>query len=334
MKKLSMAVLLVGALCAFGGGVAPSASANICAISTESKGNYGKRTPDTAAGACELPGTVGSKKYIVVRDKGRRIGTEVACAEVAEALTGNFSDPDCTTNVGAGNGSFVKIKVAPGNFRRWWVAGKDAKELPAAVQITKLTSAKATLKSKIGGAEVKFTTSSAPELIGFKLEAEGKLTAGGAVKFTGVTTELNGKTSSVCTPLGTVGNDATLGIITSVKGKGDLVLYEGSAGTEMLPIMENVIARLSFGEECSLPAEVPVITKKETGKALVLTDPLGIGNELAEHEITELSALTELWVISETAEHKATVEGKAAVGLTGAHIGLKWKGTPDEIEVS
>jgi hypothetical protein len=277
---------------------------------------------------------VGTKKYILVITRGRWLNATEACAEVTETHKGNYANSTCTANVAAGSGAFVKIQISTGFFGGWSVEGKDTKELSAGAQITKLTSAKATLKTKIGGAEVKFTTSSAPELSGIKLAGEGKLSAGGTVKFKGVTTELNGKASAVCTPLGTAGNDTTLGSITSQKLSGALVLHEGGGVTQLLPETGTVLGTLFFGGECALPKEVPLITKKETGKGLVLTDPLGISKELVEHEATQLSALTELWAISETEEHKATLEGSAAIGLTSPHSGLKWKGKATEFSVS
>ena len=334
MRRLVLSVLAIGAFCALAGGGAAPASANVCAISAETKGNYGGRTPDTGAGMCNTPGMLGTKKYIQVKNRGNRLAgsTVEACAEVAEPLTGNFGNSDCSTGVMLGTGAFVKIKVKTNWLGSWSVESLDAKELPAGVQITKLTSDKAKLKAKIAGAEVKFTTSTSPALAGIKLAGEDALTVG-TVKFKGVTTELNGKVSSVCTPLGEAGKDASLGTITTAKMKGHLVSHEGGGAIQLLPETGNVLGTLYFGEECSLPEEVSVMTKKETGKGLVLTDPLGIEEELTEHEITELSALTELWLISESAEHKATIEGKAAVGLTSSHSGLKWSGTPDEIEV-
>lgn len=333
MRKLILAVFVVGAFCALGGGVAAPASADICAISLNTVGNYAARSPDTAAGSCNTPGTVGTKKYIIVLSRGRYLAVGEACAEVTETHKGNYANSFCTTGVAPGAGAFVKIKIKAGWFGAWSVEGKDAKELSAGAQITKLTTAKATLKTKIAGVEVKLNTSTAPEFVGIKLSGEGKLAAGGTVKFTGITTELNGKASAACTPLGTAGNDSTLGTITSSKGSGGIVFHEGAGVTQFLPETGTTLATLFFGEECSLPEKVALITKSETGKGLALTDPLGLGKELVEHEIAELSALTELWVISETAEHKVTLEGKAAVGLTSPHNGLKWKGTPDEVEV-
>jgi hypothetical protein len=242
------------------------------------------------------------------------------------------------------------------------VTGSEAASLKAEVQLKELLKIKpeeaeptAILLTKIAGAKVWFLTHVTPKLVGVKLEGEGKLTEGGTVEFTKVTTDLNEKASPPCTPLGTAGNDATLGTIISKEGKGELVLHEfkNAEGvtvkegvTQIKPksVTSNVFATLFFGEECSLPAEVPVITKLgaelekeeggkkvkffDIGKGLVLKEPKGkLGTEELTHEITE-NSLTELWAISETEEHKATIDGTGVVNLIGAHSGKIWKGTP------
>lgn len=204
---------------------------------------------------------------------------------------------------------------------KWTVGTKDAKELPAEIQIKELVGGKATVKTAIGGVNVKFNATGM-ELIGAKLEGEGKVTSGAKVKFTGVTTEFNGKVSLPCTPLGELGVDSTLGLGTG-KAKGELILHSGISILKLLPVTGEILFTKIFGEECALPEEVPVITKK----GLTLTDPLGMGNLLAEHEFTELAALSELWAINEFPEHKVTIEGKAKIVLVGpGHAGLKWSG--------
>jgi hypothetical protein len=214
---------------------------------------------------------------------------------------------------------------------KWTVGGTDAGTLKAKVVLNSLVGGEATLLTKIGGASVSFLTKTTPTLNGVSLEGEGKLTTGGTVTFKGITTDLNGSASAVCTPLGTSEVDSTLGVITSNKGKGELVLHETggvkSGVTQIKPETGNVFGKLFFGEECSLPEEVPIITKAVGGRGLVLSDPLGVGNELVTHQITQHS-LTELWAISETEEHKATIDGTANVGLETPHNALKWKGTP------
>lgn len=333
-KGASLAVFVLGAFCAMSGGVAaPAASADICAISVDVAGNYKARTPDNSAGTCETSGTIGKEKYIKILNKGPKIATGIACAKVSEASTGNYNDSLCTESVTAGKGSYIKIKIGSETIGKWTVNGKDAKELSAGLRIKKITSAKLTLKTKIAGSEVKLNTTQAPELIGVNLSGEGKFTTGGRAKVTGVTTELNNKASPACTLLGTPGNDSTLGVFTTNKVKAELALHESTGVIEVKPETGNTFGFFFFGEECALPEEVPMITKTN-GMGWVLSDPLGIGNELVEHEFTELPALTELWVISATAEHRKDIEGSLAVDLTGAHAGLKWKGTPPEYAVS
>jgi len=332
MRRLAIAVLAVGVLCALGGGAAQPAAGAFCAISSEALGNKPMR-PNGPSGACS--GTAGvAQAFISVQDRGTWVATGISCARVSEAGKGNYNNAVCDGVPGAQNCcEYIRVNVYEPWFWYFRVESLDAGKLPAGIQITKLTSAKATLKTKIAGVEAKFTTSTAPELVGAKLEGEGKLTTGGQLKFKEITTELNGKASAPCTPLGTAGKDTTLGTFTSSKIKGALVSHENDGAIQVLPETGTTFGKLSFGEECALPEEVPLITKKE-GKGLVLKDPVGIASELKEHEITELPALTELWAISETTEHKATLEGSAAAALTGEHSGLKWSGVPKEFEVS
>jgi hypothetical protein len=192
-------------------------------------------------------------------------------------------------------------------------------ELLATIGFKEFLGGSGTFKTRIAGAEVKFRATGA-ELIGLGLEPEGKLTVGGKIKFTGVQTFLNGALSAVCLPNEPLGAPD---IVVTEKLKGELVLHTGGVGVVKIePEVGNVLARIHFGEECPLPELVPII-----GKAF-LKDPLGISNLLVEHEAVELSALTALWAISETVEHRGILEGGAVIRLTGAHFGLKWSGIP------
>jgi hypothetical protein len=221
---------------------------------------------------------------------------------------------------------------------KWTVGGTDACTLKAEVQLEKLLKLKpedptalGILLTKIGGAQVWFLTQTTPELIGAKLECSGSVTSGFKVRFLGVTTDINIKSSPVCTPLGTPGNDGTLGTITTEPLKGLLVLHEVEGKkvgvVEIKPKTGNVFANLFFGEECSLPEEMPIIGLVD-GKGVFLKEPRGtLGTEELTHEFTE-NSLTELWAISETAEHKATLDGTAVAKLGGTHASKIWKGTP------
>jgi hypothetical protein len=84
------------------------ASANICAISAENVGNFNRRTPDNATGACELPVPAGTGKYIIIVTAGKSISSNEDCAEVAESGTGNYSSSTCEGTKKEG-GSFIKI---------------------------------------------------------------------------------------------------------------------------------------------------------------------------------------------------------------------------------
>lgn len=215
---------------------------------------------------------------------------------------------------------------------KWTVGGTDAGTLKAAVQATTLINGKGVLKSKIGGAEVKFKKIiEPPKLISLSLEGGGLITTGSQVKFEGISTELNGKSSEVCSPLQNPIFDFSLGEVLTNKLKGELYLHTAGSGwgrnvVRILPETGNVFAKLFFGEECSLPEEVPVITKSG-GNGLVLKEPFGFSTESTGHEIVP-GTLTELWLISETEEHKANLEGALIVALSGAHLTVQWKGTP------
>jgi len=197
----------------------------------------------------------------------------------------------------------------------------------------------AVLLTKIAGVKVEFLCTGA-ELTGTKLEKSGSLTSGGKVKFTGCLTKLNGATSAPCEPKAG-GTEA--GVIVTGPGKGLLVLHvvkETVGGKEVelkIPItrIEHVpagkegetateketLAVIELGKECSIGNKVPVIGK------LTLEDPGGVTTESVDHLIKE-GPLTELWTISKTAEHVATIDGSALVALTEEHTGLKWNGIP------
>jgi len=176
----------------------------------------------------------------------------------------------------------------------------------------------ASLLTIIAGANVKYTCTGA-ELVEAKLETEGKLTNGGKVKFTGCETFLNGALSAVCVPK-TAGQPN--GTIVSNAGKGLMVLHEGQPVTRIEPSVGEIFATILEGEECSLPEMVPVKGK------LFIKDCKNEGKvELVTHLI-EQGPLTHLFVISDTAEHAANIDGSANVTLTGAHVGAKFSGLP------
>ena len=205
---------------------------------------------------------------------------------------------------------------------QWMLSGNNVSSaLLPAITITEIENKSASLLTEIGGAKVTFLCTAA-ELTGAKLEAAGKLTEGGKVKFTGCVTLLNGSPSAVCTPK-TAGQPA--GTILSNEGKGQLVLHVTETANEGLTRIEPVTAGgnfavMEFGEECSLPELVPV------KGVLYIKDCKGEGEvELVEHLI-EQGPLTHLFVISDTPEHAANIDGSAFAALAGAHAGMKFSG--------
>lgn len=211
------------------------------------------------------------------------------------------------------------------------------------VQIGEIENKTASLLTKISGASVSFLCTGA-QLIGAKLELEGKVTSGGKVKFTGCSTLLNGSLSGPCKPKG---GGEPLGTVLTNAGKGLLVLHkfkEVVGGkevelTEQLTRIEPVtpggaFATIEFDPEaeCSLPEKVPVFG------VLYLKDCKNEGKvELASHLI-EQGLLTHMYAISDTAEHAANIDGSATVVLGLAHEKFKdvegkellstWSGLP------
>ncbi len=177
----------------------------------------------------------------------------------------------------------------------------------------------ASLATKIAGAGVKYECGGA-ELAGTKLETEGKLTSGGKVKFVSCKTFLNGSLSAICQPHSA---GQAPGTILTNAGKGLMVLHGGEPVILVEPSSSSAFVTILHGEECSLPESVPVMGK------LVVEDVFGLGDkEETEHWLTPLGVLSNLFVISNTAEHSATASGTAIARLSGSHVGNKWSGLP------
>ncbi len=209
----------------------------------------------------------------------------------------------------------------------WRVGGAD---LTSGTKLIKaqIVAPSATLDTKIGGNEVKFTCKKGT-LKEVELEKEGKLKEGGSVRLEECTTAVNGTTQSVCEPI----NGAEKGVIVSNKGKGRLTSHSTGEGVTIIEstVKEkiegkevSVFGHVKMSEECSIGEDVPII-----GSKLGIVDSggmTGLLTEAAVHKIKE-GPLTEIWAISETAEHKATVLGEAAVELAA---GGNWSGSAGE----
>jgi hypothetical protein len=184
------------------------------------------------------------------------------------------------------------------------------------------------LHTKILGVAVLFLCTEL-KAVNAVLKANGSIGEGGKVLFSGCTTDLNNVPNAACTP-----NDITdgLGFIVTQNLHSLLVLHELAGGVKddllkLLPdkvggVESNVFAYIEMGEKCPIGKKVPVIGK------LTLKDCEGLAlTHLVKH-LVEPGPLTELWTISETPEHVATLLGSAWGFLTGAHEGLKFSGDP------
>ena len=185
------------------------------------------------------------------------------------------------------------------------------------------------LHSKILGLEVLFecttlATVNAQLLANGAIGEKEGVVAKSKVKFSGCVTKLNGTLSGPCEPKA-LGTEA--GVINTNPGHGVIVLHELGGGvkdelTQILPDTGETFATIELGEKCAIGEEVPVI-----GKAFLKDCQSAFLTNLVKH-LVESGPLTELWTISKTEEHKATILGSAWAFLTGSHVGYKFSGDP------
>ena len=164
-----------------------------------------------------------------------------------------------------------------------------------------------------------------------KLISEGRIGTegkpeGARVLFSGCTTDFNGSPENECTPPG--------GLITTEKGHAVLTLTELPGGikddaVKVLPDTGETFTVIKLPAACPIGTSVPVIGKLflKDCENLALTHLVKHLVEPLESETPEMG--TELWTISKTTEHKATLLGSAFAFLKGAHEGLKFSGDPE-----
>jgi hypothetical protein len=184
------------------------------------------------------------------------------------------------------------------------------------------------LHTKIAGISVLFLCP-VIEGLNIKLTTNGSIEEGMLIDFLNCTTDLNGVGSKACEPAG--GGKA--GVITTKELHGLIVLHElKPSGIKddvllILPdpvggVKSEIFATVEMGAECSIGTKVNIIghlTLKDC-QEMFLT-------HLVKH-LLEIGPLTELWAISKTAEHVATILGSFWAFLIGAHEGLKFSGDP------
>jgi hypothetical protein len=154
------------------------------------------------------------------------------------------------------------------------------------------------------------------------LTFEGKLkgTEGGgsaALELKECEAFLNGVLSKSCSPTG--------GIIKTNKIKAAMLLHKLAGGTIDKVLIDSPaegsggFAFVESTEACNVGAKVLI------GGRVAFQDAAPTTHNV-KHLIKEFAPLTHLWIISDTAEHAATLTGSIELFLTEAHAGYKWAG--------
>jgi hypothetical protein len=205
----------------------------------------------------------------------------------------------------------------------WDVNGSTA--LPAPVKV-KLENATGTLLTMISG-QLLHILCTAEELLNAELKTGGTFL--GLIAFGGCITMMakppaTPVLSKPCQPLDKT-KATGLSTILTLELKGLIKLHSGEGTIELLPDTgSNAFAHIEFDpEECSLPASTLVLG------TFFLKDSQGLFTSPAKMHLVAEHSLTHLYVISDTPEHAAKLDGTAQLELTGAHIGMTWAGLPN-----
>jgi len=142
------------------------------------------------------------------------------------------------------------------------------------------------------------------------------------ILFSGCDVDINGQLFPECTPKDPTDGEgfivtkflhalAGLHELKADKVKDDIIT--------VLPDEGETFATISLPAGCPIGTSVPVIGK------LALKDCENLAlTHLVKHLLEPFTELTELWTISKTAEHKATLLGSVWAKLGGEHAGLSW----------
>lgn len=223
--------------------------------------------------------------------------------------------PDVVTEVNAGSLS-AQVQVT---------------EVEAAAELTDpITKVKTKVKRVALSSEIlkiKYEVwCSGVELKNLSLIGEGRLSEAGKVKFTGCETKLNGLVASECAPKSA---GAPTGTIETNLVNVELRLHTLTDGVKdeyirVTPPTGSNFVTIEMSASCPIGTKVPVLG------ALSLKDA-ALGTHLVEHLVEpgfQTETLEKFYVISNTAEHAASVKGSVKVALTSKHEGLKWAGFP------
>lgn len=158
------------------------------------------------------------------------------------------------------------------------------------------------------------------QLIGGKLELLGKISSATKIEFSGCQDKFKGEPLEECSPHT---SGAAKGQIVSNQLKGQLDYHEGHTTEPFIrfrPSSGSTFMTLEMGTLCPLGNKMPM-----GGTWDFKGETLGT---LAAEQLFVEGPLKSLWLISDTAEHKVTMDGSAILSLTGEHAGVQWSGTP------
>jgi hypothetical protein len=159
------------------------------------------------------------------------------------------------------------------------------------------------------------------------LKANGGIGEGAKIKLSGCVFDLNGVESKACEPR----NGGTEAGVVKTKGVHGLIILHKLPSEIVddllliLPDSGETLVTFETGEECSIGEKVNLIGK------FTIKDCEGRSlTHLVKHlvEVGTAAELTELWMVSKTAEHETSILGGAWASLAGAHLGLKVSGDP------
>ena len=215
----------------------------------------------------------------------------------------------------------VVMAVSAGNAQaapEWMEAGVNIVGAAQSAEIkTTLENGSGSLLTTISGLAIRVTCT-AMSVSGIKLTAGGNTTNGKAT-FTGCEIYKNSNGEPLECAVRTVAQPG--GKIVTRNIHGDIVLHEGGKPVSLIKVGEIVeperFATL-LTEGCTLPEVIPVFGGLEAEDCENRYE-----EERLTHLLKEEPALTHMYVISDTAEHKATVDGSANVFLAND---ANWRG--------
>jgi hypothetical protein len=147
---------------------------------------------------------------------------------------------------------------------------------------------------------------------------------GSQIKFSGCTTDLNGNEAAECVPTDPVGGKGT--IVTKL-GHALAKLHElkvDGVKDDTFEILPDTGLGTTFAT-IVLPAGCPIGTSVPVIGSLSLKDCENLALvHMEKHLVEPFAALTELFTISKTAEHAATLLGSAWALLVGLHKDFLW----------